>query len=172
MRQPRCSLLVWLYGLTVLLVAVNSYGAKSAPTAVIDEAAVRVAEYSFPDERSIANAPLSEKAVSPGRPAGSAYGFGYLLSTTYWDMQHYGSMGRQVTWGSDPACLWTLHTNWTKRPGPMATNEIEYNAWDGSGGFELGLYSDFQSRARFSVFRIWPKSPTTHPVSALIKKMS
>ena len=120
------------------LIAADSFAAKSPDSRQTNPAAARVMDYAFPDE-----------STATPRFSGTPYTLGW----TYWDMQHYGSMGRQVGWGySDTWEEWMLHTTWTYRPAAIpGGRRIAYNGWISAGtllGEEVGpCYNDFQDPA-------------------------
>ena len=145
MKKPRCSLFILLCVLLLTLVVSGSFAAKSAMERQNNRAAVYVADYAFPDEYDYYLPSGSEARVSLDKTMAHPSAAGYKLGETHYEWQHNSSMGRQLEWGSDPACPWTLHADWMYLPsGVLVDRQILYNGWEGSAGAEIGIFDQFQ----------------------------
>ncbi|MDH3889880.1 MAG: hypothetical protein OEV49_02250 [candidate division Zixibacteria bacterium] len=76
-----------------------------------------------------------------GQPLGlvdaSTDAVGTLVGDTWWDMQHYGSMGRMVDWGHDSlgGLGFMVHFNWMRLETSSDQNRhYAYNAYYSEGG--------------------------------------
>ncbi len=71
---------------------------------------------------------------------------GTVIGTTWYDAQHFGSMGRMITWSrfGNPDTL-IVHFSWTGMPSPaMFGRHYRYDSWnaaEGSFGTEAALQS-------------------------------
>jgi len=84
--------------------------------------------------------------ISLGRATSVSRGPGVLVGTSWWDLQHYGSMGRMIDWGSTADSGFIVHFSWMYQPTTSsAVRKYGYNAYrTGSGTFlgEVGIQPD------------------------------
>ena len=141
----RISTILILTTLLFALIAMTAFAAKSPNERQNNRAAIKIADYAFPDEYNYYPSSGEETRVSLDNTKSPAAGFGYKLGETHYEWQHNSTMGRQLIWGSDPACPWTLHADWMYLPsGVLVDRQILYNGWEGSAGAEIGIFDQFQ----------------------------
>jgi hypothetical protein len=141
----RISTILILTTLLFALIAMTAFAAKSPNERQNNKVAIKIADYAFPDEYNYYPSSGEETRVSLDKTKSPAAGFGYKLGETHYEWQHNSTMGRQLIWGSDTECPWTLHADWMYLPsGLLVDRQILYNAWDGSAGVEIGIFDQFQ----------------------------
>jgi len=66
-------------------------------------------------------------------------GPGSVVGTTWWESQHYGSMGRMVDWGWEASTGTFVHFSWMKRPDQYGPDRYyAYNCYDATAATYLG----------------------------------
>ena len=116
---------------------------KSAITSPV----ARSRHYSFPDEHVVQPLPKGMTlrhpiaAITPTQSPGTAIG------TTWYDLQHFGSMGRMVDWSRHGSLdTMSIHFCWMHMPYPfLFARQYRYDNWNaatGSFGVETGLQSE------------------------------
>ncbi len=124
--------------------SLNLFAAKSqdeSQARVKSPLASRVVEYAFPETSSgiVTDSPRTRTSLDNTK---AGVGFGEKMGFSYHELQHYGSMHRQITWGSSEACPWTMHLAWTMLPSAIQEDrEVEHSGWDGVSGTIVGFYS-------------------------------
>ncbi len=132
--------------LLLVLSSVVAAGTAQSEKEVVDPVAVRVVDYSFPDEYNYLPSSGEEHDIGLDRTKANPNAFGWKAGDTYYDQQHNFSMGRQVGVGQSASCQWTVHFAWMFLPSPVLEDrEIFYNGWDGAGGAEVGYYEGMQN---------------------------
>ena len=137
----RVSTTLLLTSLLVAFMAMTVFGAKTAnEQRVSNPAAIKVMDYSFPDEQNWNTTAEGAPDMSLDR-SGMGRGIGWSAGTTTYDYQHNSSMHRQVDVGSSATCAWTVHLTWMYMASDViADREQVYNGWDGAGGAAVGYY--------------------------------
>ncbi|MFH1686334.1 MAG: hypothetical protein ABIE70_02280 [bacterium] len=129
----RISTLIILSLLVVAFFAMTAAAASEyVPTKRVSNPMVsKVMQYAlpYPDE-SVFELSSSGKDITPSslgiaNPPGSASP-GRRLGFTWYDYQHNGTMGRQVTWGTDPVTGPVVHFDWMFLPTAVIANDRAY----------------------------------------------
>ncbi len=136
----------------LLLISQTSFGAKSADESkrIINEAAIRVMDYAFPDEHlgTITENP-TKRSLSREKTSDAV---GHVVGSSYYEWQHNGSMHRQIAVGSSESCPWTMHVAYMYLPSSALENrEIELYGYDGASnpGTQAYFYGWFQSAGHY-----------------------
>ncbi len=124
----------------------NLFAAKSqdeSQARVKSPLASRVVEYAFPESNPglVTNNKYERTSLDPTK---TGVGFGEKMGFSYYEFQHFGSMHRQISWGSTENCPWTMHLIWMMLPSAILEDrEVETSGWDGASGTIVGFYSQW-----------------------------
>jgi hypothetical protein len=107
----------------------------------------RSLQYSFPDEHYTQSLPEGAALRHPLRGATLSQSPGTAVGTTWYDCQHFGSIGRMIDWsrhGSPDTMI--VHFSWMYQPYPFFfARQYRYDNWNattGNFGAETGLQSE------------------------------